>query len=177
MKLIPLTKGKFTQVDDEDYEYLMQFKWFYSKHPTSDRHGYAVRNVGTFNGKRLKIRMHRELMSTPRHLVVDHIDGNGLNNQRCNLRNCTQKQNMKNRRPTVGCKSKYLGVSIHVIKKQRLDGSVKIKHKWCATIKGEDKQIWLGHHKTEIEAALAYNEAAKKYHGEFANLNIIGNFD
>src|SRR3990172_2543575 len=131
MKLIPLTQGVFAQVDDEDFEYLNQFNWFALKTKYTF---YASRNI-QIKGMWTTIRMHRVLMNTPRNQKVDHKDHYGLNNQKYNLRRCTDQQNQGNRRKTK-------------------------------------KTIHLGIYATEIEAALAYNEAAKKEFGEFACLNF-----
>jgi len=108
--------------------------------------------------------MHREIMNPEDNFVIDHIDKDGLNNQKSNLRKATVSQNNSNRRSQVGSKSKYLGVSFY-----------KKTSKWVAFISygGRNKNKHLGYHKTEKEAALAYNNAALKYHGEFANINKI----
>ena len=106
--------------------------------------------------------MHRDIMKTPKGLEVDHKDYNGLNNQRFNLRNCTHRQNQINK--IVISLAPYRGVS-WVLKRKKW----KIK----ARIKVNGRNIHLGYFKTEEAAALAYNEAAIKYFGEFAVLNII----
>jgi hypothetical protein len=110
------------------------------------------------NGKRKVSFMHREILNTPLNKQVDHIDHDGLNNQRDNIRICSVSQNHMNKKP-IGV-SKYLGVFYD--------------RKYIrAAIKYHGKYHYLGFFKTENDAALAYNEAAKKYHGEFANLNIL----
>jgi hypothetical protein len=93
MKEISLTQGQVALVDDEDYDYLMQWKWHFYKGTHSH---YAVCSLPRKNGKRTGFRMHRLIMNTPPDLVVDHIDHNGLNNQKSNLRNCTKCQNQAN---------------------------------------------------------------------------------
>lgn len=161
MKLIPLTRGKFAQVDDEDYEYLMQFKWqCHRGHNTQ----YAT---GALYSKETKkqtyVAMHRLLLGLTNPKVhTDHIDRNGLNNQRSNLRVATPSQNCANVKKVNGKSSRYLGVRFR-----------KDNLKWCAEIRKNSKGYRLGCFKTEKEAALAYNKAAKELHGEFANLNII----
>jgi len=150
MKEIKLTQGFVTQVDDEDYEYLNQWKWCTQK----DRNNYyAVRSIK----KKLK-KMSRIIINAPDGMQVDHIDHNGLNNQKYNLRICTNSQNCMNRRPYG--KSKYLGVVIDKGKYIR------------ARIKVNGKLINLGTFETEENAAKIRDEASIKYFGEFANLNL-----
>lgn len=159
MKEIKLTKGYVTQVDDEDFEHLNQWKWFVQ----IDKNTCYARLSINKNKKWTHHMMHRMIMNAPKHLQVDHIDKNGLNNQRSNLRLCTASQNGSNR-ISLG-RSKYLGVNFYCDKK----GKEYIR----AAIKSNGKQIYIGTFKTEEDAAMAYNKAALKYHGEFANLNII----
>lgn len=161
MKLIPLTHEKFAQVDDDDFEYLNQFKWYAKK---GKKTYYAARTGSMKNkvaGK--NIFMHREIIKlTDSKIFGEHKDHNGLNNQRNNLREATCSENNKNK-SSCG-KYAFLGVS------EKKVG----KYSYCrATIKANGKYIHLGYFKTEIEAALKYNEAAKIYHKEFANLNVI----
>lgn len=158
MKLIQLNKkngeqGCFAQVDDEDYELINNLNWSKSK---GGKNYYAVRY---FEEKRIS--MHVFIMKSKKGQIIDHKDGNGLNNQKSNLRFCTHKQNISNGKSRAGT-SKYLGVSYD-----------KVNNKWAAQIMENRIQIKIGRFKTEIEAALAYNERAKKLRGEFARLNII----
>lgn len=181
MKLIPLSSTKrrknygkyFAQVDDEDYEYLMQWKWsaHIAKHTI-----YANRRLDKLerlNTKATAIMMHRLLISiTEKELFVDHIDHNGLNCQRSNLRIATRSQNNTNRVSKKKGTSKFLGV--HLSKRV---GTYKNKKyfypdKYIAQIKVDGRQVHLGIFKTEIEAAQVYDEAAKKYFGEWANPNF-----
>lgn len=157
MRLIPLTQGKFAQVDDWNYNWLNQWKWTAAK----DKNTYYAYRKDEQNPKN-NIRLHRLIMNTPANMDVDHRDHNGLNCQEYNMRNCTTSQNCMNRK-SRGV-SKYLGVS-------------KRKHRdlYVSQIMHEKKIIILGYFKNEIDAAKAYNIGAKKYHGEFANLNIINN--
>ncbi len=168
MKKINLSMGLFAIVDDADFELLNQWKWYAT---FSGRTYYAVRNENN-----LRVQMHRFLMGAKDEELLDHKDRNGLNNQRNNLRFCRKSQNCSNRRSKKNGTSKYLGVCSITSKKKYInkDGELKVydwKH-WVACIKTEGrKQIRLGRFNDEWEAAKAYNKAAKKYHGEFANLN------
>lgn len=178
MKLIPLTHGKFAKVDDEDYEKFRNYSWCYAigKHNNC---GYAMRTVRKGPGKTPNsaitetFRMHREIMEcTPNDgVIIDHADGDGLNNQRSNLRKSTRSQNAANRVRAFG-KSKYLGVSLNKDKRNR-KGDVY----WMATICVNYKKHNLGRfpftNEGEILAAKKYNEAAIKHRGEFASLNKI----
>ncbi len=155
MKQIPLTQGKFALVDDEDFEYLNQWKWCVSAD------NYAKRGVW-IDGK-VKCRyMHRLIMRiNDRKVFIDHKDHNGLNNQKENLRLATHSQNSMNTTAQKQSVSKYLGVSLSK------------KNPWTAQIGFNGIQKYLGGFNNEIDAAKAYNEAAIKYHGEFANLNKV----
>lgn len=150
MRIIELTQGYSTKVSDEDYEYLSQFKWM--AHVNSrDKSVYARRKIN-IDGVQLTVHMHREIMDTPRGMIVDHKDHDPLNNQRDNLRNCTHSQNNAN--SSSSSKSGYKGVTI------------------IAAITIDKKSIHLGAFATAEEAAKAYDAAAIKYFGEFANLNF-----
>lgn len=161
MKEIKLAKGLITYVDDEDYEYLNQFKWSAQKHHNTY---YVKRAIPNPNGKgQIWIKMHREIMQTPKDLEVDHIDNNGLNNQKHNLRNCTHAENGRNRLPN---KNNPLG-----LKGVRMVGSGR----FIARIRINQKDLYLGTFDTPELAGQAYNQASKIYHKEFAkpNLNIM----
>ena len=157
MKEIQLTQGYFTQVDDEDYEYLNQFKW----HVNLSKGNARAKRYGLANKKYVPILMHRELMNFPDKLLVDHIDGNPLNNQKSNLRICTHAENRRNMKK----RNKRLYKGVYLTK----------NNKFFSAIKFNRKSIWLGIFNTEEDAALAYNQAAIKYFKEFACLNKIGN--
>lgn len=149
---IPLTKGAFAIVDADDFERLNRYKW-HALHVRSQ--WYARRAPG---GR--VIMMHREIMQPPDGMVVDHIDGNGLNNRKCNLRICTQQQNMQNRRP-LARSSAFKGVSFYTQ-----------TGKWHAEITLDGKKIYIGSYDDEIEAARAYDRKAIELFGEFAYLNF-----
>jgi hypothetical protein len=156
MKRIPLTHGKFALVDDADFDWLNQWKW-----RIKDRNRnvlYAVRNLSRTMGEK-EIFMHRTINETPDELFTDHINGDGLDNQRKNLRCCSKSQNGANRGGPKNNTSGFKGV-------------VLIKGKWVALIHRNKKVFYLGVFATPEEAAKAYDEGAKKLHGEFARLNL-----
>ena len=160
MKLIPLTQGQFAQVDDWNYDWLNQWKWFAQK----DKKTYYAKRETYPMGKRVTIAMHTQIMNTPKGMEVDHIDHNGLNCLEENMRNCTHLQNSWNRVPRG--KSPYLGV--YIINK---GGRERI----VSRINIDNRLIQLGTFSIEEEAAKIYDEAAKKYFGDFANLNFKEN--
>ena len=157
MNIITLSKGYVALVDEEDYEDVSRFKWSACE---KGHTVYARRSIRS-GGKFYSIYLHRYLMSLSclgKH--IDHIDGNGLNNRRENLRLCTNKENQRNRRSLCGS-SEYKGVAWHNRTK-----------KWQARIKVDGVDVYLGVHEEEEAAARAYDKAAKKHFGEFANLNF-----
>jgi len=158
MKTIKLSQGKIALVDDEDYERLSRWKWQAQKE--GNLRCYAMRRTQR-PGKRRGILMHREILHVPANLETDHIDHNGLNNQKTNLRICTKTQNMGNRVRNRGRINKYKGVSLH-----------KATQKWCAQIGVHGKRIYLGLFSSAIEAAKVYDAAAQIYFGEFALPNF-----
>lgn len=150
MKTILLSQEKITLVDDEDYEWLNQWKWFYHNY------GYAVRIDK--HTHRLVL-MHREIIKTPKNMKTDHHDGNGLNNQKINLRICTNSENMCNRGKTKYNLSGFKGVT-------------KQGTRWRAAIEINQKTKKLGCFSTPEDAAHAYDKAAQELHGEFAKTNF-----
>jgi len=157
---IPLTKGKYAIVDEKDYEYLMKWKWYALKSKNAFYAARRQKNSEKEEGDKEKlIFMHRVILDAPKGMEVDHINGEGLDNQRSNIRLATHAQNMANRKPWGT--SKYLGVYWE-----------KHRSKWRAQIRKSGKGKKLGIFKEEEDAARAYDVAAKKYHKEFANLNF-----
>ena len=156
MREIPLTQGKVALVDDDDYERVNQWKWLCSRWHEKF---YAARQSWN-NGKPIWIRMHRFILSVKSPDQVDHIDNDGLNNQKANLRICSQSENLWNRRAPRSNKSGFKGVHWHH-KEQRYRSVIHVGRR-C---------IYLGKYKDAKEAARAYNTAALKYHGAFAKLN------
>jgi hypothetical protein len=150
---IPLTCGLFAKIDEAD-AYLVAGSNWRSFKGRRDKTTYAR---GSSHHK--TILMHRIIADAPNGSDVDHIDGDGLNNCRSNLRICARTENTKNRRPNAG--RRYKGVT-------RLHSGA-----WRARIKANYKDIYIGDFKSETEAAVAYNFAALVYHGDYARLNVI----
>lgn len=152
-KEIQLTNGKIVIVDAEDYEWLNQYRWWFAKRRSTE---YAQCRITDSSGKKKIILMHRMLMNTPLGLDTDHINGNGLDNRKSNLRPSTHRENMRNRRKATGYKGVYY----------RQDRGVYYAH-----IKLDRRKV-LGHFTSEVSAACAYDYAAKEHFGEFACLNF-----
>lgn len=154
---IPLTHGKFAIVDPDDYDRLSQHNW----RCTFDGNTYYAYTFCYKNRKNKKVFMHRLILNAPKGLIVDHIDGNGLNNRKKNLRLCTWRQNAFNRGPKQNSSSRYKGLSWQ-----------RQYNKWYARISYKGKGIYLGRYDDETEAALAYDRKAEQLFGEFAYLNF-----
>ncbi len=153
-KRIELTWGKYAVVDAADYDRLSTYRWCAVK---EGRSWYAK----TFRRDGMPLSMHRLVIGAPKGLFVDHIDHNGLNNRRSNLRLCTNQQNQHNRRPNRGGTSRYKGVCF-----------TKSTKKFRAFINHNKKRFHLGYFKNEIDAAKAYDCKARELFGEFAYLNF-----
>ena len=140
MKKIKLTQGKYALVDDKDFSRISKHTWHYTSH------GYAYKD---------DVSMHRFILNAPKGKQVDHKNMNGLDNQRKNLRICTNLENMRNYSKPQNNTSNFKGVSWH--KRGKI---------WRAYIKLNYKQIHLGHFSDKLSAAKAYNKAATKYFRE-----------
>ena len=148
MQEIPVTRGRVALVDSEDYHLVAGRKWCCSNGaPMRYDHGAPVY-------------MHRLIMDAPDGVEVDHINGDRLDNRRCNLRLCTHRQNLRNRKRQDNGSSRYKGVH-------------KSAGKWRAQIGYDGKTHHLGYFTDEADAARAYNEAASEHFGEFARLNVF----
>lgn len=151
---ITLTRGLKVLIDDNDYAAVRQHRWSVSG--SLEKGLYAVAKI---DGAR--VQMHRLLMDAPRHLVVDHINGQTLDNRRANLRCCTHSENLRNqaRRATKGFKGVY----------RRASG-------WQTrlTVGGRN---YTSTHETELGAARAYDLLAQEHFGEFARLNFSASRD
>lgn len=154
MKTIQLTQGMVAIVDDEDFHLVVRYKWHYAE-------GYARTDLKGSDGKYRSVSMHRMILNTPKGMETDHINGDRLDNRRENIRVCTKAQNLRNVAKRTNNSSGMKGVY-----KSR-------NEKWVAQIRLNGKSYYLGIFSEKVEAAMAYNEAAKKFHGEFARLNVL----
>jgi hypothetical protein len=153
MALIPLTQGQQAIVDDEDYELLSRYKW------QAHMNRSAYRPMGNVNGK--MVRMSRFIMQAPKGIEVDHINGNSLDNRRCNLRLATRSQNAANSRRHKDNAGRYKGV----YKQTRNDT-------YIARVYYQGRYIHLGTYSTDEEAARAYDDKAREVFGEYAKTNF-----
>jgi hypothetical protein len=153
---IIISDGTSVIVDAEDYDWLINWKW------SAHGEGYAMRGEHIGNRKYKYFTMHREIIGAKKGDIVDHVNGNKLDNRKENLRIANRSQNATNSKHRKN-KSGYRGVCMD-----------KRRGLWKSEIRvGDGKRKFLGYYEAKIEAAKAYNDAATKYHGEFAKLNEI----
>ena len=157
MKKIELTQGQVAIVDKEDYDKLQQFKWRCCFAKSDLKYAHAQIN-------KKSILLHRFILDLKKGEMADHINGDGLDNRRSNLRKCSFSQNMFNMRIFKNNKCGYKGVYYRNDKPR--------SKPWKATINANKKRYNLGYFETSIEAARAYDVAALKHHGEFARFNL-----
>ena len=168
MKEIPLSNGGFVKVDDLDYELLIKFRWF--RHvPDKKNHPDRAYAHRTTDNKP----MHRFLLNLTSNFDGDHIDGNGLNNQRSNIRKATHLQNSQNKRKSKTKKSSiYKGAFLYSRRTDRW-----VFERWYSTICVDGKKIVLGKYFSDEEAAHSYDIGARKYFKRFANVNFPNKTD
>lgn len=170
MQIIQLNQGYTTIVDDADFEVVKQYKWYVAKNSTTP---YAIAEIPcTECGHKKTTGLHRFLLKPKAKEKIDHIDGNGLNNQRSNLRIATMSQNIANSRLRKDNTSGYKGVTWFSGSKHP-NGAWKRKPGWSVRVSLNGKRIQVGYYQDKEDAAKAYNDAAIKYHGEFAKLNKL----
>jgi hypothetical protein len=157
MKQIQLSNGGTVLIDDEDFVYISRFHWYSYKHGYTY---YALRKKRPGKGSS-NVQMHREIMKNPECFEIDHKDGNGLNNQKSNLRICNRSENLQNSRKRKDNTSGYKGVWFQ-----------KTIKKYVAQITNNKKIIYIGVFKTAIDAAIAYDFEAKRLFGCFAKTNF-----
>jgi len=159
-KYIPLTKGLFALVSDEDYERISKRLWS-ARWDKNANSFYAISNAVDANGKRHTVLMHREILNIPDDMFADHIEPDlTLDNRRTNLRPATAEESARNRAKGSNNTSGFKGVY------QRPGGK-----KWCARIRFNGQEHWLGTFTTRESAYAAYCEAAHRLHGEFARIS------
>ena len=156
MKRVPLTQGEFAMVDDEDFDLVMRHKWQVKRSPKSDRK-YAMATV-VVNGKQTTIMMHRLILDYYAPLF-DHHDGDGLNNQKSNLRKASNVENGRNRKLQKHS-SRFKGVHWN-----------KQTNRWTASIRINKILKHLGYFDSEVDAAIAYDAESEAHFGQFSKNN------
>lgn len=157
MRAIPLTKGKYALVSDEDYERVSQFKW--TALHSSDGHIWYAYRQPTVNGKRKNVYLHRFVLNEPDGHLVDHINGDGLDCRRENLRLATEQQNRWNRSRRIQWKSRYVGV-------------VRDHNRFQARAHAHGERMYFGSYPSEVMAAEVYDAVVRRLRGEFARTNF-----
>jgi phospholipase C len=163
-KEIELTKGFVAIIDDADFYWISEFSWHVTVSGSNYNKLYAASFIRRQDGVWKNTKMHRLILGVESSFQVDHRNGNGLDNRRSNLRVATILENARNKRKVIGTSSRFKGVSFN-----KRPGR---KSFWKAEIRVNRKLIHLGYHVDEIKAAIAYDRAAKKFFGEFSNLNF-----
>lgn len=158
MKKIKLSSGAIALIDSKSFELIKNFNWFEIR---IEKLSYVATNVKLPNGKSTMVLMHRIILGNPIGGIVDHKNGNGLDNRIKNLRLCTHAQNMANRRMHKNNTSGYRGVSWD-----------KKRKKWKACINKNGKTVHLGFSVSKELAAKIYDRAAIINFGEFSRLNF-----
>jgi hypothetical protein len=150
--------GMVALVDDEEFERVNKYKW---RLDINGKNKYALSNI-YINNKKTTIRLHRFIFNLNKNIkCIDHINHNGLDCRKINLRVCSYSQNQGNRMPTIGCTSKFKGVYWD-----------KSRNKWLCEITPNKKKKHIGRFENEIDAAKAYDEKAREVYGEFAYTNF-----
>jgi hypothetical protein len=163
MKTLKIKDNYEILLDDEDFELYSKFNWYLSRGRTTVYAGRDVRYGPRKENKKRRILLHREIMNASEHEYVDHINGNGLDNRKSNLRKCSNADNLKNRSSTKNNKLGLKGIS--------LDKRLNLSKRFKVAITYNGIYKFIGRFETKEEAIAAYNEAAIKYHGDFAWLN------
>lgn len=153
MRHVPLTQGLFAIVDDEDYDRVMQHKW----HAVKCRYKVYAARRPTINGRRQHVPMQRFILGEPHGALIDHINGDGLDNRKGNLRSVTVSANTHNRPAPRDNTSGVKGVKWH-----------KGAQKWMAEIRVHGRYVYLGVHERLEDAATARREAERELIGEYA---------
>lgn len=152
MKIIKLTKGFEAKVDDDDFERVSKYRW-HANHKGNNVY-YAMRSKRS-EGSKNAIYLHREIMNAVQGQKVDHVDSDPFNNQKSNLRFCSQSQNLANKRVFNRRISRFRGI-------------YRVGKKWAAKC----HRKYIGCFSTDIEAAKAFDKAAYDHFGQFATLNF-----
>lgn len=163
MKQLPLTKGYFALVDEDDYYWVSQFNWC-AIELNGQVYARRSKKKGTLRSNEpYEVYLHRVIAKcTDKSKVVDHIDHDGLNCQKNNLRICSAEENKRYTSSHKDSFSKHLGVSFD-----------KSRNKWIAQLKHNGVRVLSKRYDTELEAAQAYNKASLLYNKEFATINTI----